>query len=104
LLAVSSPLYHFREVIMAVKPSIISGTVRDPSGKPVAEARVYFVDGPVPLPETAALTDSKGSFSLTAPAPGTYKIECNADGFKPERVTVTVKSGEKAHVDIRLRK
>ena len=39
-------------------PTTIAGVVVDPRGNPVEEARVYFVEGPVPLPDIAALTDS----------------------------------------------
>jgi hypothetical protein len=102
LLLGGSPLYIFQEVMMAGKPSLISGVVRNPSGNPVTDARVYFTAGPVPLPEIAALTDSNGAFSLSAPSPGIYSIECNADGFAPKAATVTVASGQKVHIDIQL--
>lgn len=68
----------------------ITGTVLDPSRAPVAGARVYFVAGPVALPEIAALTDSAGAFSLSAPAPGDYTVGASADGFTNATATVTV--------------
>lgn len=89
---------------MAKNQSIISGTVRDPEGQPAAEARVYFKDGPGPLPEVAALTDGGGQFSLSAPAAGTYQIGCMADGFLPATVTVKVTRGQDAQVEIKLRR
>ncbi len=89
---------------MAEKPGVISGVVRDPRDKPVANARVYFTEGPVPLPEIAALTDDRGTFSLTAPAAGTYKIACAADGFATQKTTVIVKSGQEVKPEIRLKK
>jgi Carboxypeptidase regulatory-like domain len=85
-------------------PSIISGTVRDRDGKPLAMARIYFTDGPQPLPEIAALTNDDGTFSLTAPQPGKYVIQCAADGFATKSVTVTVAQGKTAHVDIELKR
>ena len=84
-------------------PSVISGIVRDPLGSPVAQARVYFTDGPVPLPDIAALTDSDGAFSLSAPSVGTYTIECVAEGFTSTAVTVTLAGSQKIQTEIRLR-
>lgn len=89
---------------MAGKASVISGVVRGPSGKPVPDARVSFTKGPVSLPDTAALTDDKGSFTLSAPSPGAYTIEVNADGFAPKSATVKVPGGEKTDLEIRLKK
>jgi len=84
--------------------SIISGTVLDPDGQPAAEARVYFIDGPVPLPDIAGLTDHSGEFTLTAPAPGTYKIGCSADGFASTTVTVNITTGQNVQVEIQLKR
>jgi hypothetical protein len=89
---------------MARSPSVISGVVRSPDGKPVPNARVYFTAGPVPLPEIAALTDSNGAFSLTAPAPGEYVIESAADAFGARSSTVKVKGGEQVRLDLKLKK
>lgn len=88
---------------MAGKASVISGVVRDASGKPVADARVYFTEGPVPLPDIAALADSNGGFSLSVPAAGTYGIESAADGFAPESATVAVASGQDVRLDFQLK-
>ena len=89
---------------MALSPSVISGVVHDPRGEPVANARVYFTDGPVPLPDIAALTDSGGAFSLTAPAPGKYVIECATDEFGARSQSVAVSGGRPARLDIQLKK
>ena len=89
---------------MTRSPSVISGVVRSPDGKPVANARVYFTAGPGPLPEIAALTDSKGAFSLTAPAPGEYVIESAADEFGARSSTVKVKGGEQVRLDLQLKR
>jgi len=66
---------------MPRSPTIITGTVRDLAGHPVAGARIAFVEGPVPLADIAALTAADGTFSLTAPVAGIYRIACHADGF-----------------------
>jgi Carboxypeptidase regulatory-like domain len=82
--------------------ALVSGTVRDPHGHPVEGARVYFASGPAPLPDIAALTGADGSFALSAPAPGSYDLECAAEGFDAERATVEVVEGEEARLDFRL--
>ena len=89
---------------MPGSPSVISGLVRGPHGKPVPNARVYFTAGPVPLPEIAALTDSSGGFSLTAPVPGEYVIQAAADAFNAQSATIRVKGGEAVHLDLQLKK
>lgn len=57
----------------------ITGVVRDASGTPVTGAHVLFTSGPRPLPDIAALTDTEGRFSLTAPTAGDYTLTCRAD-------------------------
>jgi len=89
---------------MANSQSVISGLVLDPDGQPVPDARIYFIEGPVPLPDIALLTDANGAFTLTAPAPGTYTIGGTADGFEPATITVDVKRGQGVKVEIRLRR
>lgn len=89
---------------MTGNQSVISGIVSDPKGQPVEMARVYFMDGPVPLPDIAALTGSGGEFSLSAPATGTYHIGCTAEGFASTIVTVNVTGGQDLQVNIQLRK
>lgn len=81
---------------------VVSGRVADASGKPVAQARIYFTDGPAPLPDLALLTDMSGHFSLSVPKPGTYKIGCAADGFANATVTVQI-TGQDSPIAITLR-
>ncbi|MGW7075032.1 carboxypeptidase-like regulatory domain-containing protein [Streptomyces sp. NPDC054866] len=57
----------------------ITGVVRDTSGAPVAGAHVLFTEGPQPLPDIAAVTDTEGRFSLVAPTTGEYTLICRAD-------------------------
>jgi hypothetical protein len=89
---------------MPQSPSVVSGVVRGPDGKPLSNARVYFTAGPVPLPEIAALTDASGAFSLTAPAPGEYVIEGTADELGARSSKVKVKGGEQVRLDLHLKK
>jgi hypothetical protein len=88
---------------MTRSPSVIFGVVRSPDGKPVSNARVYFTAGPVSLPDIAALTDSSGAFSLTAPAPGEYMIESAADKFGTRSAKIKVKGGEQVRLDLKFK-
>ena len=69
---------------------MIAGIVRDETGAPIADVRVYLTHAPVAIPDVAALTGADGRFALAAPVPGSYVVECTADGFAPERRTVVV--------------
>jgi hypothetical protein len=88
--------------MMTKNRSVIFGIIHDHNGQPISEARVYFIDGPVPFPDIAFLTDSNGKFSLTTPAEGTYIIGCSADGFKSANLTVNVIDGKNVEVEIKL--
>lgn len=79
-------------------PEAIHGLVHDQHGRPIEQARVCFVSGPVPLPDVAALTDPNGTFLLTAPVPGTYSILCALDDGRTETRSVDVTSHSKATV------
>jgi hypothetical protein len=72
---------------------VIHGSVRDQDGHPLADARVLFVDGPVPLPDIAAATGADGTFALTAPVPGEYDILCTLADGQSETRHVTVRPG-----------
>jgi hypothetical protein len=88
--------------VSAGEPRPIAGLVRDESGAPIKDARVYFTQAPVPVPDVAALTGADGTFSLTAPVDGTYTLECNAEGFSAARATVASQEG--AGLDFTLRR
>lgn len=77
---------------------MINGIVRDRSGRPVAEARVYYMSGPVPLPDIALLTGADGTFRLTAPVAGTYSIGCTSPDGESVSRTVEVTSEADASV------
>jgi len=83
--------------------SVISGVVKDSNGNPVSQARVSFVAGPVSFADIAALTDSKGIFTLSATVAGEYSIQIVADEFITETVKVTIEDNtQKKNIDITL--
>lgn len=75
---------------MSEEPTIIEGVVRGSGGEALAGAGVYFVSGPVPLPDIAALSNDDGTFELTAPASGLYRVGARAEGYAPGEVEVSV--------------
>lgn len=84
-------------------PSVIYGVVKDSNGNPISQARVSFVAGPVPFPDIAALTDSKGTFALSAPVAGEYTIQVVADEFIIETVKIIIENNnQKKNIDITL--
>ncbi len=87
---------------MAHRSMIISGTVSNAAGNPIAGARLLFVDGPVALPDIAALTDEKGAFALSVPVAGAYRIRCVADDYRPTEVDTVIDIGTNPKLVIEL--
>jgi hypothetical protein len=85
---------------MTRKPGIIHGVVRDSKGKPVSGARVYFISGPVALPDISALTDAAGKFTLSAPASGKYEVGCATDQHSTSRSFEV--TGKDVNIELRL--
>lgn len=82
--------------------SLIRGVVRSVEGPPIVQARAYFVSAPAAVPDIAALTDERGEFTLSAPAAGTYRLECAAEGYAGETITVDAPSEGESRVEVRL--
>lgn len=79
---------------------LIRGLVADADGKPISWATAVFMEGPVALPDIAAVTDDAGRFTVAAPAPGAYRVGFHAVAFEPAEVTVTVGDSD---VDVECR-
>lgn len=58
---------------------LIRGRIVDPSGNPVAGARVMVAGGPVPVPDIALLSGPDGSFALSVPATGVWQLVTATD-------------------------
>jgi hypothetical protein len=69
---------------------LIRGTVTDVDGTPIEWAAVWFAGGDHPTQDIAAVTDASGSFTLTAPAAGSYRLGCNAAGHDGVEIDVEV--------------
>jgi hypothetical protein len=83
-------------------PHLIRGVVLDPTGSPISAARAYFVGGPEPFPDVAALTTQGGEFTLSAPSPGPYRIECAAEGFSSSTTDIDIGEENEIRLEVRL--
>lgn len=81
---------------------VIRGKVVDRASAPVRGARVYFVSGPVSLPDIAAVADERGRFELTAPVPGRYVVGAAGDDGTPAQQSVEVKNSDPTPITLRL--
>ncbi|MCA1781603.1 MAG: carboxypeptidase-like regulatory domain-containing protein [Dermatophilaceae bacterium] len=80
---------------------VITGTVTDGHGRPLAEVSVSLRDAPVPVPDIAALTGPDGSFALGAPSPGHYTVVATDPGGETAHASVELLTGGAA-VDVRI--
>jgi len=79
-----------------------TGTVTDPTGAAIANAKVTVTNPATDLNFTAT-TNSGGSYSVREVPAGVYKITVEAAGFKTvSNAGVTANAGTIAHVDFKL--
>ncbi|MGH9404235.1 MAG: carboxypeptidase regulatory-like domain-containing protein [Terriglobia bacterium] len=79
----------------------ITGTVTDPSGAVVPGGRVTVTQTATGVTRTTA-TNSAGQFSASSLAPGSYKIDVTAVGFKTYSETFTILADQIRSFPIRL--
>ncbi|MGD0816525.1 MAG: carboxypeptidase regulatory-like domain-containing protein [Verrucomicrobiota bacterium] len=80
----------------------IIGTVRDQSGKPLADAKVFAGFDRCMRGAMTAETDTNGRFNLNNLAPGDQNLTISAPGFAPAFLTVSVTATNKA-LDVKLK-
>ncbi len=76
----------------------ITGTVKGPSGAPVAEATVSIAS-----PARSSLTNVDGKFTLPDLAAGSYDVTVTSVGHASQRATVSVAAGQTANLDFSLK-
>ena len=88
---------------VAVKPakgkSALYGVVTDPSGAIVQSASASAVGGGGTLNATV---DARGQYSLSALAPGSYKLTVSAQGFAPFQTDITLQADQSLEIDASL--
>src|SRR6202030_2519302 len=78
------------------------GTVTDPTGAAIANAKVTVTNNATGL-SLAATTNSSGSYTVKEVPPGIYKVAAEAPGFKKlENNGVTANAGTISRVDVKL--
>lgn len=83
------------------RSTLVQGIVVDARGRPLAGARVGWVEGPVPLPDVMLLSDAAGQFTLAAPAPGSYRLRADTDHHGHAEATVQA-AGQPLALTLRL--
>lgn len=76
---------------MPQAPLLVKGTVLDTAGQPVGGARLMWLESPVAMPDVAALSQADGSFVLTVPVPGRYRLGCQTDAQGSAQAAVNVR-------------
>jgi hypothetical protein len=74
--------------------AVVKGRLLDEAGRGVPSGTVYFISGPVALPDIAQLTGADGEFVLSVPVDGRYRIGARAPGRIPAETDVDVSSTE----------
>src|SRR5436309_2133161 len=80
----------------------IQGTVADPSGAAVAQARVTLINVATQVSATTT-TDASGSYRFLSLAPGSYKITVEAAGFARTEATATLETNQNLNVAISVK-
>src|SRR5215510_12468134 len=80
----------------------IQGTVEDPSGAAVPQAKVSLLN--LATQATAATTtDATGAFRFLSLAPGAYKITAEAAGFAKAEASVSLETNQTKNVPISVK-
>ncbi len=79
----------------------ITGRVTNPSGEPIARARLAFSDSSVPLPEMAYTTNADGAYRIAVPR-GTYTLVVTADGYASQERKLDTRQEAQTQADFVL--
>ena len=83
---------------------IVSGTVRDPGGNPVANASVILERKASNAPAVETKAKGDGTFSFSALPAGTYVVRARAQGFQETATApMELSRGDKKHLEITLK-
>jgi vitamin B12 transporter len=86
---------------MAQSTVTVRGTVSDPDGAAVPEARVMLYRQGSTDRSTAS-TDAQGTYTLGRVQPGRYVLEVDKSGFRKTTLPILVESGSTARQDVTL--
>ena len=80
----------------------IQGSVSDPSGAAVAQAKITLENVNTHIVATAT-SDSDGNYRFVSLAPGSYKVSAEAGGFAKTETVVNIETGQLLSVPISLK-
>lgn len=80
----------------------IQGTVADPSGAAVAQAKVVLINVATQV-SAITTTDGSGGYRFLSLSPGSYKITVEASGFARAETSVTLETNQNLNVPISLK-
>jgi hypothetical protein len=80
----------------------IQGTVADPSGAAVAQAKIVLVNVATQV-SASTTSDATGNYRFLSLAPGSYKIIVEATGFAKSEATVTLETDQNLNVPISVK-
>lgn len=101
-LAILLSAFILASLVGAQVPSVtLSGTIRDPTGAVVANAKIT-VKNVATGQSTGTETDSAGHYSVPNLSPGEYELSVSAEGHSTNVQKVTVASGAGNTVDVSL--
>jgi Carboxypeptidase regulatory-like domain len=82
-----------------VAGATVTGTVTDPSGRVIADARIVAKNVATAVVSTTA-TNSDGLYNLPNVLPGDYQVTVTAPGFTTKALSITLMVGAKRSLDI----
>src|SRR6266853_552294 len=101
-LAVFAVLFLALSAFAQVQNGQFEGTVTDPTGAAIANAKVTVTNAATGL-SVAATTNASGGYTVKEVPPGIYKVAVEAPGFKKlENSGVTANAGTISRVDVKL--
>jgi Carboxypeptidase regulatory-like domain/TonB dependent receptor len=89
-------------VALAQFTGSIQGTVQDPSGAGVANAKITLTNTGTEISSTTT-SDSSGNFRFVSLAPGSYKVTTEATGFVRSEADVTLLTEQNLNLPVTLK-
>jgi outer membrane receptor protein involved in Fe transport len=100
-LAVAISLLVFQTILAQARIGAVQGTVKDPSGALVRDAKVTITQ-PLTGYSQSVQTDQQGSFKLVNIPFNTYKVQAEAPGFQPAEQSIDLESTVPANIEFSL--
>jgi hypothetical protein len=82
--------------------SALTGLVKDPKGRPLADARISASSESLIGGARVVVTGTQGGFRISALPPGTYTVTIEAKGFPTQKHTVQLSLGSTSNLPIQL--